>query len=94
MPRTFHPDAGDLHGITCVVDTTGPRILVGRVDTADANGIVLLGADVHEEREGGPTKEEFVRKAAKVGLWPRFDRVHVPSSEIASVRRLSEVAVK
>jgi hypothetical protein len=89
---TFHRDAHALHGITCVVDLVGPRVLVGRVDTLDERGLVLLDVDAHEERPGGPTKDEYVRTAARVGTWKKHDRVVVPAAEIASIRRLSEFA--
>jgi len=42
---TFHDDKGELHGITVVVETTGPRVYVGRCDTQTPQGIILLDAD-------------------------------------------------
>lgn len=92
MKRTFHPHAHDLHGITCVVDTTGSRVYVGRVDVVDQHGIVLMGVDVHEEQPGTISKREFVRRAARTGAWPRFDRVLVPAGEVLSVERLADVS--
>ena len=85
---TFHQDKGDLHGITVVVDTNGPRVYVGRCDTVTPQGVVLLDGDVHEETTDGPTKDAWVEKAAKFGVWKSFDREVVPSDDIASVRRL------
>jgi hypothetical protein len=38
---TFHQNKGELHGITVVVDTTGPEIVVGRCDDMDERGIFL-----------------------------------------------------
>jgi hypothetical protein len=87
---TFHHDKGDLHGITVVVDTAGPRVYVGRCDTMDDDRIVLLDADLHEDGEQGRSKADYVRRAAMVGVWKKLDRVVVPMSEVASVRRLSE----
>jgi hypothetical protein len=89
---TFHRDAHALHGITCVVDLRGPRVLVGRVDTIDDAAVVLLDVDVHEERPGGPTKDDYVRNAARVGTWKKHDRLVVPAADVASIRRLSEYA--
>lgn len=85
---TFHHDKGDLHGITVVVDTNGPRIYVGRCDTMTPQGVILLDGDVHEETADGPTKDAWVEKAAKFGVWKRFDREVVPADQVASVRRL------
>jgi hypothetical protein len=85
---TFHHDKGELHGITVVVDTAGPEVWIGRCDTVRPDGIVLLDADVHEETADGPTKDEYVRRAAKVGTWKKHDRVVVPTDRIVSIRRL------
>jgi hypothetical protein len=89
---TFHPHAHPLHGITCVVDTKGARVLVGRVDTADEREVVLLDVDVHEEAPGAASKDEWVRRTARVGPWRRHARVAVPAGEVASIRRLAEFA--
>ena len=88
---TFHSDAHELHGITCVVDTTGPLVIVGRVDHEEAGGLVMLDADVHEEAPDGPSKIEWVAKAAKFGHWPRHPRVVVPLADVASIRRLGDL---
>lgn len=89
---TFHPDTHPLHGITVVVDTTGPEVWVGRCDDASDARIVLLDADVHRDGDGGRSKEEFVRRVAQVGFWKRHDRVVVPSSDVVSVRRLGDIS--
>ncbi len=89
---TFHHDAHELHGITVAVDLRGPRVLVGRVDTMDEQSVVLLDVDVHEERPGGPTKAEWLRKAAKFGAWKKHDRMVVPRADVALIRRLGEIA--
>lgn len=88
---TFHQGRGDLHGITVVVDTTGPEVWAGRCDTMEGGRIVLLGADLHTAGEGAPTKDEWVRRAAMVGVHPRHDRVVLALDEVTSVRRLAEI---
>jgi hypothetical protein len=88
---TFHSDRGELHGITVAVDLKGPRVLVGRVDTIDDRGILLLDVDVHDETEGGPSKDEYLRRAARLGTWKKLDRLLVPLADVASVRRLGDV---
>jgi hypothetical protein len=89
---TFHHDRSELHGITVVVDTTGPRVYVGRCDDMDDEAVILLDVDVHEHGAGGTSKEEFVRRAARFGPWKKHDRVVIPRAEVASVRRLGELA--
>ncbi|HEX7185253.1 MAG TPA: hypothetical protein VF756_25745 [Thermoanaerobaculia bacterium] len=88
---TFHQGKSELHGITVVVDTTGPEIFVGRCDDVDDRGIILDDADVHRDGEGGRSKEEYVKRAAMVGVWKKYDRLLIPKDKVASVRRLGEV---
>ena len=89
---TFHPDAHALHGITCAVDLVGPRLLVGRVDTIDGSNVILLDVDVHEDREGGKTKAEYLAAAARFGTWKKHDRLAVPLADVASIRPLGDLA--
>ena len=88
---TFHQGKGELHGITVVVDTTGPEVFVGRCDDMDDRGIFLHDADVHRDGENGRSKEDYVRRAAQFGVWKKYDRLVIPTDKIASVRRLSEM---
>jgi hypothetical protein len=88
---TFHQGKSELHGITVVVDTTGPEIFVGRCDDEDERGIVLDDADLHRDGEGGRSKQDYVQRAARLGVWKKYDRLLVPREKIASVRRLGEL---
>lgn len=88
---TFHQDKGELHGITVVVDTTGDEVWIGRCDQVMPQGVLLLDADVHRAGDGGRTKEEYVRRAAQLGVWKKVDRHLVPTSDVASIRRLGDV---
>ncbi|MBI4568519.1 MAG: BrxA/BrxB family bacilliredoxin, partial [Planctomycetes bacterium] len=40
----FHDGKGDLHGITVVVETRGPRLCVGRCDEVTGEAVILLAA--------------------------------------------------
>ena len=88
---TFHNDKGELHGITVVVDTPGEEIWVGRCDTVLEEGVVLLDADRHKDGDDGRSKQEWLDRAAKFGVWKKFDRVVVPTEQVASIRRLGEL---
>ena len=93
---TFHSDKGELHGITVVVDTKGSKVFVGRCDTVLPEGVILLDGDVHDETEPGKdgspvSKDAYISKAAKFGVWKRYDRVLVPTEDVASIRRLGEL---
>ena len=88
---TFHQGKSELHGITVVVDTTGPEIFVGRCDDMDDRGIFLHDVDVHRDGENGRSKDEYVRRASQLGVWKKYDHLMSPRERIASVRRLGEI---
>lgn len=88
---TFHQGKSELHGITVVVDTTGPEIFIGRCDDEDERGILLNDVDVHLDGEGGRSKEEYVKRASMLGTWKKHNRLFIPRDKVASVRRLGEL---
>lgn len=93
---TFHHGKGDLHGITVVVDLKDTRVFVGRCDTVVPEGVVLLDAAMHDEAkpdDAGKTtpKADYLKKAARFGIWKSMDRVLVPAEEVASVTPLGEL---
>ncbi len=88
---TFHQDKGELHGITVVVDTRSDEVWVGRCDTVLEEGVVLLDGAKHTEGEEGRSNQEWLERAAKFGVWKKFDRVVVPSDQVTSVRRLAQL---
>jgi len=88
---TFHRDKGELHGITVVVETNGPRVYVGRCDEQNGAGIVLLDADHHDDGRGGKSRDEYLRFAARYGIFKKHDRVVVPRAEILRVVRLGDL---
>lgn len=88
---TFHNGKGELHGITVVVDTHGALVYIGRCWEMDDERIVLVDADEHEDGQGGRSKEEFIRRAAKFGVWKKLDRMSLPLSYVASVTPLGEI---
>lgn len=90
---TFHDDKGELHGITVVVRTRGPRIYVGRCDSQTEQGILLLDADSHDEGQEGLSNDQFLRNASQWGHWPRIKAVEIAAREIVSVTRLSELGL-
>jgi hypothetical protein len=91
---TFHDGKGELHGITVVVETAGTAVYIGRCWELTEDHIVLLDVDEHEDGSVERTREEFIRNAAKVGVWKKHDQIVVPASAIASVTRLGDVPVE
>ncbi|HTQ80269.1 MAG TPA: hypothetical protein VMM92_09750 [Thermoanaerobaculia bacterium] len=88
---TFHQGKSELHGITVVVDTSGPEVFVGRCDDMDERGVILHDADVHRDGEGGRSKEQYVKKAALYGVFKKYDRLFIPREKVTSVTRLGEL---
>jgi len=52
---------------------------------------VLHDVDVHRDGEGGRSKQQFVERAARFGVWKKHDRLFIPRQQVASVRRLGEL---
>ncbi len=88
---TFHQHKHELHGITVVVDTDGPEVYVGRCDDIHSGKVILLDADMHRDGESGRSKEEYVRRAAQLGIWKKYDQVLVETERVTSIRRLGEI---
>lgn len=88
---TFHRNKGALHGITVIVDTDGAEIFVGRCDDEDERGIVLYDVDVHRDGDDGRSKQQYVERASRFGVFKKHDRLFIPRERMASVRRLGDV---
>jgi hypothetical protein len=88
---TFHQGKHELHGITVVVDTHGPEIYIGRCEDLDERGIILLDADVHRQDDGGRSKEEYLERAARFGVFKKYDRLTLASEDVSSIRRLGDL---
>lgn len=88
---TFHHDKHELHGITVVVDTDGPEVYIGRCDDMDDERVILLDVDVHQDGEGGRSKEEYVKRAALYGVFKKHNHLLVERARVTSVRRLGDL---
>jgi hypothetical protein len=53
--------------------------------------VILHDVDVHREGEGGRSKEEYVRRAAQLGVWKKYDHLIIPNEKVTSIRRLGEI---
>lgn len=88
---TFHQNKSELHGITVVVDTSGPEIYVGRCDDMDDRQVILLDVDVHRDGDDGRSKDQYVKRAAQFGVWKKHARLVLDREQVTSVRRLGEL---
>ncbi len=88
---TFHDNKSALHGITVVVDTKGPKVYVGRCDDEDQEKVILVDADIHEDGANGKSKADYVKRAAKFGVWKKYDHLVIPRADVTSITRLGDV---
>jgi hypothetical protein len=86
----LHPGHHELHGVTVVLETTGPVTYVGRFDTQDDRGVHLLNVAVHDRTTAAQPLEEFLARVHKYGV--RGERKHlvVPDADVGRIRRLGE----
>src|ERR1043165_1285604 len=88
---TFHDNKSALHGSTVVVDTKGPKVYVGRCDEEDQEKVIVVDADSHEDGQNGKSKADYVKRAAKFGVWKKLDHVVIPRADVISITRLGDV---
>jgi iron-sulfur cluster assembly accessory protein len=91
---TFHDTRDPLHGIT-VVARCGRSVYVGRCHERDAESILLLGVDSHEEDQTGKgddglTNTEFLDRAARFGVWGTHERVSLATGDVEGLIPLNE----
>ena len=87
-PKSCNPE--ELHGMTVVMETAGPKTYVGRFDQPLGDFYLIHDADIYEPTADGPTKEAYLAKTAAFGIWVKQKDYHVPQAEVTSIRRLSE----
>ena len=85
---TFHHDRGELHGITIVVETATGDLYVGRCDEIDEDRVILLDADVHRPGEDELSRDDYLERAERFGVWKKFHRLALPRASVTSVWRL------
>ncbi len=76
--------------MTVVVETTGPLTYVGRYDSQDERGVLMLDVGVHDAAAGAGSKEEYVRKSAKFGIRSNHKHLVVPADQVARITRLGD----
>jgi hypothetical protein len=87
---TFHQGKSELHGITIVVETAAGDLYVGRCEDEDEHVVTLLDADMHRLTDE-VSREEYLDKAMRFGVWNRLPRVEVGRPDVASIRRLADL---
>ena len=90
--HVFHPGHAELHGITVVLETTGPVLYVGRYHEETSTGVLLHDVAEHRAEPGGVPREEFLRKTLKFGVHATRKHLVVPTAEVRRISRLLEWA--
>ena len=87
----LHPGHHELHGVTVILETTGPETYVGRFDVQDQRGVHLLDVAVHDAATSPQPLEEFLARTIRFGV--RAERKHliVPAHQVARIQRLGQV---
>ncbi len=88
---TFHQGKSELHGITVVVETAAGDVYVGRCEDEDARAVVLLDADMHRPTDE-MSREDYLQRAYRFGVWNRFPRLELERAEVTAIRQLGELA--
>jgi hypothetical protein len=86
----FHDTSDPMHGVTVVVETTGPEIWVGRCNRVEDHRVLLFESDCFVEGESAGTKEEWLQRTAMVGFQPRHPKLEIERHRVRSVRPLLE----
>jgi hypothetical protein len=87
----FHPGHQELHGITVVLETTGPVTYVGRFDNEDARGVHLLNVAEHHRASSPYPLEEFLALTQKFGVKAERKHLVVASGLVGRIRKLGEL---
>lgn len=90
----FHPDHDELHGITVVLFSSGPRTYVGRWDQRAEGYIRLSDATYHEQGESPKSRDRFLWETRTYGVPVQHKVLTVPEQEVVGVKPLREVDVE
>jgi hypothetical protein len=47
--------------------------------------------DVHCDGDHGRSKDDYVKRAAQLGVWKKYDQLLIPNARVVSIRRLGEI---
>ncbi len=82
---------GAFVGEQVVLDLRAPMVILGRLESAGPEGLVLADADVHDMGQSASTKERYVLEARKHGIRRNRAQVFVRAEEVVALSRLEDV---
>lgn len=80
-------------GEKIVVDTNSSYIYLGKLVDCNDLFITLENVDVHDQKEGNTTKEQYINESAKTGIKINRNRVIIRKDQIVSFSKLTDVIV-
>jgi small nuclear ribonucleoprotein (snRNP)-like protein len=80
-----------LVGKDVVVDTRSPWMYIGRLESVQADSLLLRDVDVHDSGETHVPKERYVLAACETGIKANRHAVYVNLEYVVSVSLLSDV---
>ena len=78
---------------TVVLDTRGPLLYLGTLDSIGEAFFTLTNADVHDMASATKSKEVYIMESAKHGVRTNRASVHVRKTQIVSISKLSDVVL-
>lgn len=76
---------------TVVVDLRSPFVCLGTLAAFDDAFLVLTNADLHDLRDTGTSRENYVAAAKATGIRINRKRVLITRGEVAAIARLEDV---
>ena len=80
-------------GEKIIIDTNAPYIYLGKLLVCDDWFITLEDVDVHDQKEGSATKEQYINEVAKTGIKANRKRVIIRKDQNISFSRLDDVII-
>lgn len=87
----FGEEISALVGEEVVVDSKGPFLYIGTLETVNFNTLKLCDVDVHDLRDSSTSNDYYLIQSRKWGVRCNRRSVYIFSKEIVSVSRLSSV---
>ena len=91
MTSTWPEDLTLLIGREVVLDTAGPLMYLGTVESVTEAGVWLTDADVRDQQSGHASKDFYVVESKLHGIQVNRARVYVCRSTVLSVSALDDV---
>lgn len=83
----LHPGHQELHGITVIVETTGPTTYVARYDREDERGVHFKDVAAFETGSA-EVLEAWLERTRKFGVRVEQKHLVLPAADIRQIRRL------